>query len=53
MRAFWEQLYGIAGEGAQPNPAKAVIPGVTPPHRLPVFTRDGSILPPATGRKSR
>jgi penicillin-binding protein 2 len=46
VRAIWEKLYGIAGEGARPVPGKAVIPGIVPPKGLPVFTRDGSILPP-------
>jgi len=47
VRKIWEALYGIDGE--QVDSSKAVIPGVTPPHRLPVFTTDGSILPPVTG----
>jgi penicillin-binding protein 2 len=46
VRAIWEKLYGIAGQGARPVPNKAVIPGIVPPKGLPVFTRDGSILPP-------
>ena len=29
------------------TPAKAAIPGTTPPGGLPTFSRDGSILPPA------
>jgi penicillin-binding protein 2 len=51
VRAIWESLYGITGEDV--NPHKAVIPGTTPPKGLPVFTPDGSILPPlrrGTGR---
>jgi penicillin-binding protein 2 len=47
VRAVWEALYGITGEHV--DKAKAAIPGVTPPRRLPVFTDDGSILPPVTG----
>ncbi|HEX2893888.1 MAG TPA: penicillin-binding protein 2 [Marmoricola sp.] len=47
VRKIWEALYGITGETV--DPSKAVIPGVTPPRRLPVFTQDGSILPPVTG----
>lgn len=50
VRAIWEALYGITGEDVEPG--KAVIPGVKPPRRLPVFTADGSILPPVT-RRSR
>ena len=45
VRKIWEALYGITGE--EVDASKAVIPGVTPPRRLPVFTDDGSILPPA------
>lgn len=45
VRAIWEALYGIDGE--QVTPAKAAIPGVTPPASLPIFGTDGSILPPA------
>jgi len=44
VRAIWESLYGITGE--EVNPRKAAIPGTTPPKGLPVFTPDGSILPP-------
>jgi penicillin-binding protein 2 len=47
VRKIWEALYGIDGETV--DSAKAVIPGVRPPRRLPVFTTDGSILPPTTG----
>jgi penicillin-binding protein 2 len=47
VRKIWEALYGITGE--EVDAAKAVIPGVTPPRRLPTFTSDGSILPPVTG----
>ncbi|TNM42753.1 penicillin-binding protein 2 [Nocardioides albidus] len=45
IRAIWEALYGVDGEGV--DPGKAAIPGVTPPARLPTFGDDGSILPPA------
>jgi penicillin-binding protein 2 len=47
VRKIWEALYGIDGEDV--NSSHAAIPGVTPPRRLPVFTSDGSILPPVTG----
>ncbi|MBO9523309.1 MAG: penicillin-binding protein 2 [Nocardioidaceae bacterium] len=45
VRKIWEALYGI--EGMDVKPAKATIPGTTPPRRLPTFAEDGSILPPA------
>ncbi len=45
VRAIWETLYGIEGETV--SPARAAIPGTTPPKRLPTFMKDGSILPPA------
>jgi penicillin-binding protein 2 len=47
VRKIWESLYGITGEEVDAD--HSVIPGVTPPRRLPVFTSDGSILPPVTG----
>jgi penicillin-binding protein 2 len=49
VRAIWEALYGITGPSV--DPARAAIPGTKPPHRLPTFLDDGSILPP--GRKGR
>ncbi len=45
VRKIWESLYGIDGETVRP--ARAAIPGTTPPTRLPTFMKDGSILPPA------
>lgn len=45
VRAIWEALYGVDGDKVRP--AKAAIPGVTPPASLPIFGDDGSILPPA------
>ena len=47
VRKIWEALYGIDGE--EVDARRAVIPGVTPPRRLPTFAADGSILPPVTG----
>ncbi|MEX0428276.1 penicillin-binding protein 2 [Nocardioides sp. DS6] len=44
VRKIWEALYGI--DGMTVDPAKAAIPGTTPPKALPVFGKDGSILPP-------
>ena len=37
-------LYGI--DGMDVDPKRAAIPGTTPPHGLPTFLEDGSILPP-------
>ncbi|MGD9960941.1 penicillin-binding protein 2 [Nocardioides sp.] len=45
VRKIWESLYGI--KGMEVDPAKAAIDGTVPPTKLPVFMRDGSILPPA------
>ena len=45
VRKIWETLYGI--DGMTVNPARAAIPGTTPPTGLPVFMKDGAILPPA------
>ena len=45
VRRIWESLYGI--DGMTVRPAKAAIPGTTPPAGLPVFTKDGAILPPS------
>jgi penicillin-binding protein 2 len=47
VRKIWEALYGVTGE--EVDAGRAVIPGVTPPRRLPTFASDGSILPPVTG----
>ncbi|WP_183094122.1 penicillin-binding protein 2 [Nocardioides stalactiti] len=44
IRKIWEALYGVVGEEVVPG--KAAIDGTLPPERLPVFGRDGSILPP-------
>ncbi len=45
VRAIWEALYGIDGE--EVDASRSAIPGTTLPDRLPVFQRNGSILPPA------
>lgn len=45
VRTIWETLYGV--DGMDVDPARAAIPGVTPPARLPTFMDDGTILPPA------
>jgi penicillin-binding protein 2 len=46
VRRIWEALYGVHGMAV--DTAKAALPGAVPPSRLPVFARDGEILPPAT-----
>ncbi|WP_435769805.1 penicillin-binding protein 2 [Nocardioides sp. SYSU DS0651] len=51
IRAIWEAIYGIDGE--QVRPGKAAIPGTTPPESLPMFGKDGSILPPARDPEER
>ncbi len=51
IRKIWEYLYGVKGEKVQA--AKAAITGTTPPAKLPVFARDGSILPPVRPRDSK
>lgn len=45
IRKIWETLYGVRGDRVVPG--KAALPGATPPEGLPVFARDGEILPPA------
>jgi penicillin-binding protein 2 len=45
IRAIWESLYGV--DGMDVDPRRSAIPGTTPPAGLPVFGKDGSILPPA------
>ncbi|MCW2854631.1 MAG: Peptidoglycan glycosyltransferase [Marmoricola sp.] len=47
VRAIWEALYGINGMNVNAN--HAAIAGTTPPTGLPVFAKDGSILPPLSG----
>jgi penicillin-binding protein 2 len=44
VRKIWETLYGV--RGSEVVDAKAAIPGAKPPTGLPVFARDGEILPP-------
>ncbi|WP_205474914.1 penicillin-binding protein 2 [Nocardioides sp. SYSU D00038] len=51
VRAVWDALYGVA-DGVV-HPRRAAIPGTTPPRRLPTFTDDGSILPPARDEEPR
>ncbi len=47
VRKIWEALYGIKGMDVRPS--KAALPGAKPPSALPVFARDGEILPPLSG----
>jgi penicillin-binding protein 2 len=52
VRSIWEKLYGI--KGMHVNRKKSIIPGVVESAKLPVFARDGSILPPVVrGGRSR
>ncbi|MFC6288309.1 penicillin-binding protein 2 [Nocardioides sp. GCM10027113] len=51
IRAIWEALYGVEEE--QVVPARAAIPGTTPPQGLPTFLDDGSILPPSRSGSRR
>jgi penicillin-binding protein 2 len=45
VRKIWETLYGV--KGTEVRRRKAAIPGAKPPAGLPVFAKDGEILPPA------
>jgi penicillin-binding protein 2 len=49
VRAIWEALYGVRGDGVDPE--RAAIPGTVPPRTLPTFVRDGTILPPTRGNR--
>jgi penicillin-binding protein 2 len=51
VRKIWESLYGI--KGMDVRTAKAAIPGSGPPKGLPVFAKDGSILPPTSTGSTR
>jgi len=44
IRKIWETLYGV--RGSEVIEAKAALPGAKPPAGLPVFAKDGEILPP-------
>ena len=44
IRKIWEALYGV--QGTDVRTGKALLPDATPPSRLPVFAKDGEILPP-------
>lgn len=47
IRAIYEALYGI--EGMDVDPDRAAIPGVVAPDTLPLFQKNGAILPPVNG----
>ena len=49
VRKIWETLYGVVG--SEVKPARAAIPGATPPERLPTFMHDGTILPPSRSKE--
>ena len=44
IRKIWETLYGV--DGMKVRTQNAALPGARPPSGLPVFARDGEILPP-------
>ena len=48
VRKIWEALYGV--HGMKVDRQKALLPDAKPPTRLPVFAKDGEILPPVSGR---
>ncbi len=51
VRKIWEALYGIHGMNVDPR--KALLPDARPPSKLPVFARDGEILPPRLGHATK
>jgi penicillin-binding protein 2 len=51
VRKIWEALYGIHGMNV--NLHKAALPDATPPKALPVFAKDGDILPPVAQRPNQ
>jgi penicillin-binding protein 2 len=46
VRKIWEALYGV--KGMKVDTSKAALPGARTPQGLPVFARDGEILPPVS-----
>ena len=44
VRKIWEALYGV--QGTKVDTREAALPGAKPPSGLPVFAKDGEILPP-------
>jgi penicillin-binding protein 2 len=51
VRKIWEALYGV--RGTKVNTSKAALPGAKPPTGLPVFAKDGEILPPVSQAKAK
>ncbi len=51
VRKIWEALYGIHGMNV--NLGKAALPNAKPPKALPLFAKDGDILPPAVGQSNQ
>jgi penicillin-binding protein 2 len=51
VRKIWESLYGIKGMDVRTS--RSAIPGSKPPKGLPVFAKDGSILPPTSTGSTR
>ncbi len=51
VRKIWEALYGV--RGLEVDRARAALPGAETPKGLPVFARDGEILPPLSTRDRR
>lgn len=50
VRKIWEALYGVHGTAV--HLARAALPGAKPPSALPVFAKDGEILPPITSGRA-
>jgi penicillin-binding protein 2 len=50
VRKIWEALYGIKGMAV--HKSQAALPDATPPRKLPVFAKDGEILPPVSSGSS-
>ncbi len=50
VRKIWEALYGV--KGSEVDRSRAALPDARPPSRLPVFARDGEILPPLARKES-
>ncbi|NUS51441.1 MAG: penicillin-binding protein 2 [Nocardioidaceae bacterium] len=51
VRKIWESLYGVKGMDVRKH--KAALPDAKPPAGLPVFAKDGEILPPVLHAEKR
>jgi len=51
VRKIWETLYGVRGSRVVED--EAALPGAKPPLELPVFAKDGEILPPLVSAPER